>query len=251
MRTHSTQHISGPNSKPEYRFTLIELLVVIAIIAILAGMLLPALSNARESARTAQCVGNMKQFGNIYHMYMQDNKEYPLPRGQYYTNGNSQNQYNWQVMTAAYVYKEAFINDKALYDKLQASKERDIYHCPSVKNFKAGNAASTYMYRDNAFRKNYHQYEGDGKNDPWAKHRSTTLIFMDGDKQNPNSWRLTRGWCDDYRQHGSGIHRQRNNITCYDGHVTSVKVIPFTNYKCKYAMPYYSSSYKMFADYWK
>ena len=65
--------------KTKKRFTLIELLVVIAIIAILAGMLLPALNSAKKKASVMLCLSQMKQIGTGMYAYAGDNKEYFPP----------------------------------------------------------------------------------------------------------------------------------------------------------------------------
>jgi len=79
-------------------FTLIELLVVMVIIALLVGLLLPALARAKEEARKTQCRSNLKQIGLGVMMYANDNGGWsPVWGGQYWYDGTGTDRMSWEV----------------------------------------------------------------------------------------------------------------------------------------------------------
>ena len=103
------------------QFTLIELLVVIAIIAILAGMLLPALNSARDRARATKCTGNMKTCNQAILIYASDyNDHYPLS----ILDAAPQNNYGW----LKYLNVGNYL-DKSMTNYKSKTK---IHCCPSV-----------------------------------------------------------------------------------------------------------------------
>lgn len=115
--------------KNQKHFTLIELLVVIAIIAILAGMLLPALNNARERGRASSCMNNQKQLGLYFLNYCDDNDDF-LP-------------YNFTSSGYRYWFHQIgkYIDPKFPY---QFYRKYSLLLCPSQKAVYLDDQATNY-----------------------------------------------------------------------------------------------------------
>jgi len=118
------------NKSNQSAFTLIELLVVIAIISILAAILFPVFARARESARRASCLSNLKQQGLAVMMYVQDYDE-TYPRSEQFTTADTASgapTTQWQLLLQPY------------------TKNMQVFYCPSTPYVPPASFTQGYWY---------------------------------------------------------------------------------------------------------
>ena len=211
MSTHQLKADAPSGSaKPEgcRAFTLIELLVVIAIIAILASLLLPALSRAKESARSVHCASQMRQIALATRLYADENADL-LPRSQHSAFANGQ--YPWERAIAPQL--GARNTDGASLTNLL----RGVCHCLADTN-----ASSTHLsYGLNVYFElepadgftSWHQFSQVPKP---VKVILYTEIASAGDHVMPMDWITIADAQDDV---AFTRHRRKSNYSFVDGHV--------------------------------